>query len=108
MVESIPTYRTEHGEEFFCVEDACDALKLHFPNEIKRTRKTVFLSEKIKLNSDGRHLLPDICLFGWIAGVQSEREDIIAYKKECALVLQEALKGGDMFRNLFGNAPSKN
>ena len=89
------------GQYWIALKPICEALGVDFEAQRKRLNADGILcqlpSEQTVVAADGKVrkmvCLPEFFIYGWIFSIQSQSEDLQAYKLECYRVLYEHFHG---------------
>jgi len=89
------------GQYWIAIKPICEALNVDFEAQRKNLKEDKILSqlpsEQTMVAADGKMrkmlCLPEFFIYGWIFSIQSESEELAAYKWECYRILYEHFHG---------------
>jgi len=89
------------GQYWIAIKPICEALNVDYIRQFKNLQDDkilgLLLSEQTMVAADGKlrkmTSLPEFYIYGWIFQIQSDSEELAAYKWECYRILYEFFHG---------------
>lgn len=98
----------KNGEWFIAIKPICTALKIDYSRQAKDIRAHKIYSQlradlpSVAADGKLRNMLclPETLIYGWLANLNSDNEDLVQYQMECHKILHTYFKGAMMDRML--------